>query len=181
MPNKRQSTKNRHKQFDQDHEYPKRQYVSHEIPVKGDDSMPVSERFDGIDDRIQKHSERLHNLEQWDQQNHLRLKAIEAHDEVQEERIRSVERSYEKLEITILSENKDTRQFFQSNMDKLWDLTASKDANNLESAKLASELAIENTRSETDYKKAKSKHTSDILIKLIGAGGIIYLVIEKFL
>ena len=84
------------------------------------------------------------------------------------ERLRNIEKSYTHLETTILQENRDTRQFFQSTMDKQWDLIKSMGA-----------LNEKEKERQHEIKKTKLERHTELFLKLGGAGGILYLIIQS--
>jgi predicted phage-related endonuclease len=133
------------------------------ITKEGDEMVPIEKRVDlhderlnKQDDRLNQHSERLTQLEKWDEDKHRRLKEIE--------------QNYVKLENTIVTENKEMRLFFQSNMDKQWDLIKSRDEQRHDSRRMRYELD-----------KTKVERWSDIIFKLVGAGGLFYLVVQAII
>ncbi|WP_285613949.1 hypothetical protein [Pseudobacillus badius] len=104
-------------------------------------------------------------------QNHEeRIQILEETDKKHEERLRAIENNYTDLENTILKENRDTRSFFQDIMNKQWDLINSK--NQYDDA--------QNQRMH-DLSKTKIERWSEIILKLAGAGGLLYLVIEALM
>ncbi len=118
--------------------------------------MPVEERLIEHDKRLNNHGERLTQLEKFDEDKHRRLK--------------KVEENYDELKETIVTENKEMRLFFQSNMDKQWDLIKSRD-----------EQRHDKERMKHELDKTKTERYSDIAFKLFGAGGIVYLIVQNFL
>lgn|SRR5699024_7003892 len=114
------------------------------------------ERLTEHDKRLNIHSERIDQLVKFDEDKHRRLK--------------KVEENYGELKETIVGENKEMRQFFQSNMDKQWDLIKSRDEQKHETRKM-----------KHDLDKTKTERYTDIAIKLLGAGGIAYLVAQNLL
>ncbi len=129
----------------------------------GEADMPIEERVDKHDERLieqdkrlNQHSERITQLEKFDEDKHKRLKIVEE--------------NYTKLENTIVSENKEMRMFFQSNMDKQWDLIKSRDEQRHDSKRMKFELD-----------KTKVERWTDIIFKLVGTGGVLYLVIQAFI
>lgn len=97
-----------------------------------------------------------------------RITDLEEHDKEQDRRIRTLEQNYTKLESTIVQENRETRMIFQSTMDKQWDLIKTRD------------IAKENA-SQRDYElqKTKFERRTELLVKLLGAGGLIYLMVQS--
>jgi len=129
-----------------------------------------SDRLNKHDERLNQHSQRIQQLEVFDKEKHDRLRSVERNDEEYEKRLINVEQNYVKLENTILTENKETRTFFQSNMDKLWDLTKSRD-----------ELSHDTRRMRHEITKTKVERLSDVFFKLAGTGGILYLIVQALL
>ena len=132
--------------------------------------MPIEDRLNSQDERIQQHSDRITELEKFDRDSKVRLMAIEEGDLRREVRMKEVEQNYVKLENTILSENRETRTFFQSNMDRLWELTKSRDTN-----------AHDNRRMRYELTKTKIERLSDVFFKLAGTGGILYLIVQALI
>lgn len=111
-------------------------------------------------DKVQEHEERILILEETGRRH--------------EERLRSLENNYTELENTILKENRDTRSFFQDIMNKQWDLINTK--NQYDDAQNA--RRHEWKKIQGDLSKTKIERWSEIFLKLAGAGGLLYLVIE---
>lgn len=118
--------------------------------------MPVDERLIEHDKRLNNHGERITKLEKYDEDKHRRLL--------------EVEKNYGELKETIVGENREMRQFFQSNMDKQWDLIKSRDEHNHDTKKMKHELD-----------KTKTERYTDLALKLLGAGGIVYLILQNLL
>lgn len=107
-----------------------------------------------MDDRLGNHEERIVALEESDLKQELRLKQIE--------------QNYVKLENIILQENRETRSFLQSTMDKQWDLIKSRDT------------ALESEKVRTyDLRKTKMERNADLLLKYGGAGSVLYLFLQS--
>ncbi|KZR58987.1 hypothetical protein [Pseudobacillus badius] len=96
-----------------------------------------------------------------------RIKVLELSDIDKERRINNIEKNYAHLETTILQENRDTRQFFQSTMDKQWDLIKSMGA-----------LNDKERDRQHEIKKTKLERHTELFLKVGGAGGILYLIIQ---
>ncbi|MGA4517186.1 hypothetical protein ACPA0F_07850 [Solibacillus silvestris] len=99
-----------------------------------------------------------------------RIKVLEVSDADKELRLRSIEKSYTHLESTILQENRDTRQFFQSTMDKQWDLIKSMGV-----------LQDKEKDRKHEIAKTKAERTYEILLKIGGTGGVLYLIVQAIL
>lgn len=113
-------------------------------------------KFRLTDERLNSQGERIKQLEKWDEDKHKRLKVVEDH--------------YTELKSTIITENREMRSFFQSNMDKQWDLIKDRDERNHDKYKM-----------EHEFRKTKWGNGVEIFLKLTGAGGIIYLVVKSAL
>ncbi|MEX3625818.1 hypothetical protein [Viridibacillus arvi] len=99
-----------------------------------------------------------------------RIKQLEENDQEKEKRLRAVEQSYLKLENTILQENRDTRQLFQNTMQNQWDLIKSRDA------------STENEKTRNyELTKSKLERRTELTMKLLGTGGLLYLCIQSVL
>lgn len=130
---------------------------------RSDPIMPIEQRLDLQDERLNKHDERLNQQDE-------RIIQLEKYDKDKHERLKKVEENYEKLENTIVSENKEMRLFFLSNMDKQWDLIKSRDAQRHDTKKMNHEL-----------KKTKIERWSEIVYKLALPGSILYLLFENYM
>lgn len=103
-------------------------------------------------------------------QHGVEIEQLKQADLKHEEQIREMKNNYTNLENTILKENRDTRSFFQDMMNKQWELISSKgkyeDAQN---------------QRVYDYKKSALERWSEIFLKIVGTGGILYLLIQSFI
>ncbi|MGG0666983.1 hypothetical protein ABE073_00380 [Lederbergia citrisecunda] len=99
-----------------------------------------------------------------------RIKTLEENDSDKEVRLRNIEMNYTRLESTILQENRDTRQFFQSTMDKQWDLIKSMGV-----------LNDKEKEREHEIRKTRLERHTELFLKVGGAGGILYLIIQSIL
>lgn len=112
-------------------------------------------------EKILDHERLLENHEE-------RIVTLEKSDTEKELRIQTIEKNYMKLENTILQENRDTRSFFQSTMDKQWELIKSRDS------------AVESEKIRTyDLRKTKMERNADLLLKYGGAGSVLYLFLQS--
>lgn len=111
---------------------------------------------DGMFETVKQHGEDIEQLKQAD----LR------HDE----RLREMKNNYTNLENTILKENRDTRSFFQDVMNKQWELISSK-----------GKYEDAHKQRVYDYKKSALERWSEIFLKVVGTGGILYLLIQSFI
>lgn len=106
----------------------------------------------------------IHRIEEHEH----RIRELEVNDADKEMRLRNIEKGYAHLETTILQENRDTRQFFQSTMDKQWDLIKSMGA-----------LNDKEKERQHEIKKTKLERHTEMFLKIGGAGGILYLFIQS--
>lgn len=99
-----------------------------------------------------------------------RIVVLESSEKEMRGRLTNLERDIHQLENTIINENRETRVLFQGTMDKQWDLIKSRD-----------EAADRVKEREHEIKKGKLERISDIVLKLVGAGGLIYLFVESLM
>lgn len=125
--------------------------------------MPIEERLDAHDKKFNKQDERFN-------QHGERISRLEKFDEDKHRRLKEIEKNYERLEGTIINENKEMRTFFQSNMDKQWDLIKSRD-----------EQKHDTRRMRHDLDKTKVERWTDIIFKLVGTGGLLYLIVQALI
>ena len=93
--------------------------------------------------------------------------------------------NYHDLKTTILTENKETRAFFQSIMDKQWDLIKSTTGMQQELRKADIDMQQELRKADIEIKKVDTEIKRDNWAKgwdfmktVFAAGGIIYLILE---
>ena len=93
--------------------------------------------------------------------------------------------NYHDLKSTILTENKETRSFFQSIMDKQWDLIKSTTGMQQELRKADIDMQQEQRKADIEIKKVDTEIKRDNWAKawdfmktIFAAGGIIYLILE---
>jgi len=99
-----------------------------------------------------------------------RLITLEISDKSKTERLQAVEANYTNLENTILKENRDTRAFFQETMNKQWDLISGKN-----------EYDDAESQRNHDLDKTKIERYSEIVLKIVGAGGVLILVTQALI
>lgn len=99
-----------------------------------------------------------------------RIKILEDHDMDKEKRLSRIESSFTHLETMITQENRDTRLFFQSTMDKQWDLIKSMGA-----------LNDKEKERQFEIKKTKLERHTELFLKIGGAGGILYVVAQSLI
>lgn len=97
-----------------------------------------------------------------------RLVKLEKSDLEKELRIQKIEDNYLRLENTIMAESRETRDILREGMNKQWELIKSRD----------DKFAAEAERQHI-LKKTRIERNSEILLRLLTAGGIIYLLMES--
>ncbi|MEQ6855581.1 hypothetical protein AAHH17_13960 [Lysinibacillus capsici] len=110
-----------------------------------------------------------------------RLQHLEKQDIKQDKRIENIEQSFTKLENTILKENKETRNLFKELTDRQWSLIEGREKAEEAKEIREHELNAAEKKDELEYKKQKFTANMDLLIRLLTAGGLIYLLIESIL
>lgn len=113
-------------------------------------------------DTVQNHEERITSLEETDKRH--------------EERIRVVESNYTNLENTILKSSQSQQDFFRDTMSKQWDLITARDMSKDIERQQSHEIAVTNQ----SIKKTNVEKAWEFAGKTTVAGGILYLLIEKF-
>lgn len=99
-----------------------------------------------------------------------RIVKLEKSDIEKEIRLQKIEDNYVRLENTILTENRETREILREGMKNQWELIKSRDE----------KKEAESAR-DYDLKKSKVERYSDVLVKLLTVGGIGYLLLQSFL
>lgn len=94
------------------------------------------------------------------EQHEIRIHALEQSDIDKQRRLDALESNHNDLKITIMEENRDSRRAMQSQFDKLLS------------------VVTDDKVREDDIRKERNKAITDVLIKLGGAGGAIYILIE---
>lgn len=89
-----------------------------------------------------------------------RIIALEQADVEKQRRIESLEQNHGDLKLTIMEENRDTRKFMQSLIERQFNADA------------------DDRVREDSLRKERNKALTDVLIKIFGAGGIVYLLVE---
>ena len=97
------------------------------------------------------------------EQHEVRITALEKADEQTQKRLDALERNHNDLKVTIMEENRDTRKFMQSLIER--QVSASND----------------DKARDDDLRKVRMTALKDILLGIFGAGGVIYGIIELFL
>jgi hypothetical protein len=91
-------------------------------------------------------------------------------DRAREERIKRLEDNATKLENTVMSENRDTRATVVEQNRQLFTLIES----------VMGFKATEHSQNH-EYRVVKWDRTTNILLKVVGAGGVLYLLVQSFL
>lgn len=140
------------------------------MPPLEDRIISHEKRLDKQEERLNHHSERLNQHGERLDQDLGDIQELKKNDEEKHKRLLNVEKNYERLESTIVNENKETRNFLQSTMDKQWDLIKSRDDQSHDTRRMRHEIT-----------KTKIERWSDITFKVVGSGGIIYLIIQAII
>lgn len=110
-----------------------------------------------------------------------RLQHLEKQDIKQDKRIENIEQSFTKLENTILKENQETRNLFKELTDRQWSLIEGREKAEEAKEIREYELNAAEKKDELEFKKQKFTANMDLIIRLLTAGGLIYLLIESIL
>lgn len=113
-------------------------------------------------DKINDHEERIIVLEKTD---------IELIKQVKE-----IQQNYVNLENTILKGNQTTQDVFRDTIDKQWQLITERDKAKEAGASREHELAV----TTQEFKKSNMEKRWEWMGKITVAGGVLYLVIERF-
>lgn len=105
-----------------------------------------------------------------------RILVLEEADKKHEERLRAVESNYTNLENTILKSSQSQIDFFRDTMSKQWDLINARDQSKDAERQRTHEIAVTNQA----IKKSNSEKAWELAGKLTMAGGIAYLIFEKW-
>lgn len=124
--------------------------------------MPATKGEGSMFDTVKNHEERILILEEADQKH--------------EERLRVVESNYTNLENTILKGNQSQQDFFRDTMNKQWDLITERDKAKEATAQRDHEITVSNQ----EIKRSNSERAWEFAGKLTMAGGVLYLVVERF-
>lgn len=127
--------------------------------------MPESMR-DAIE-KVKEHDEALKELKEQDASLLRGQDALFKWKEEMEKWRKDSDANYQDLKTTILLTNKETQTFFQSSMDKHWDLI-----------KTAMGMLEGDKSRKHDLAKSKLEKYSEIIIKVAGAGGILIVLAQ---
>lgn len=105
-----------------------------------------------------------------------RILVLEETDRKHEERLEKVESNYTKLENTILKSSQSQQDFFRDTMSKQWELIKARDDSKDNEYQRSHEIALANQA----IKKSNTEKAWEFAGKITMAGGILYLVIEKW-
>lgn len=97
------------------------------------------------------------------EQHEVRITALEKSDEQTQKRLDALERNHNDLKVTIMEENRDTRKFMQSLIER--QVSASND----------------DKARDDDLRKVRMTALKDVALAVFGAGGLIYGIIEMFM
>lgn len=110
-----------------------------------------------------------------------RLQHLEKQDIKKDKRLENIEQSFTKLENTILKENQETRNLFKELTDRQWALIEWREKAEEAKEIREHELNASEKKEELEFKKQKFTANMELLIKLLTAGGLIYLLIESLM
>lgn len=121
-------------------------------------------------EKLNEHDERIIELENAKDAHHLEILELKRKEAEQDKSILELKNSYINLENTIMKENRETRQSYQAQTDRQWKF-------------IEQVTGFKESESQRDHelKIHKFNHYSGILLKIFGAGGIAYLLIQDWL
>ncbi|WP_418302360.1 hypothetical protein [Lysinibacillus fusiformis] len=108
-----------------------------------------------------------------------RLQFLEKQDIKKDKRLENMEQSFTKLENTILKENQETRNLFKELTDRQWSLIEGREKAEEAKEIREYELNASERKDAIEFKKQKFNAAIELFIKLLTAGGLIYLLIES--
>lgn len=97
------------------------------------------------------------------EQHEVRITALEKADEQTQKRLDALERNHNDLKVTIMEENRDTRKFMQSLIERQ---IISNDADRVR---------------DDELRKDRMSIVRDVVITLFGAGGLISVIVQFFI
>lgn len=97
------------------------------------------------------------------EQHEVRIIALERADEQTQKRLDALERNHNDLKVTIMEENRDTRKFMQSLIER--QVNASND----------------DKARDDELRKVRMTSIKDVMLVIFGSGGLIYGIIELFI
>lgn len=121
-------------------------------------------------EQLKNQEERIVNLEGATIDNTESIKKLLETESKQEERIAKMESNYINLENTIMKENRETRQSYQSQTDRQWEFIE----------QMTGVKESESKRSH-EFKMHRTSQITGIILKVVGGGGIIYLLVQDFI
>ena len=121
-------------------------------------------------DELKRHKERIEHLEEVKDAHQQQIWELKKNEEKQDKDILELKTSYINLENTIMKENRETRQSYQAQTDRQWAFIE----------QVTGYKENESSRKH-ELKMHKFNHVSGILLKVFGAGGIAYLLIQDWL
>lgn len=110
-----------------------------------------------------------------------RLQFLEKENIKKSEQLENIEQSFMKLENTILRENQETRNLFKELTDRQWTLIEGREKADEAKEIREYELNASERKDAIEFKKQKFNAAIELFIKLLTAGGLIYLLIESLL
>ncbi|WP_339262788.1 hypothetical protein [Lysinibacillus sp. FSL K6-3209] len=110
-----------------------------------------------------------------------RLQFLEKENIKKSEQLENIEQSFMKLENTILRENQESRNLFKELTDRQWTLIEWREKADKAKEIREYELNASERKDAIEFKKQKFNAAIELFIKLLTAGGLIYLLIESLL
>lgn len=99
-----------------------------------------------------------------------RIVKLEKSDIEKELRIKRIEDNYIRLENTIMTENRETRDILREGMRNQWELIKSRDE----------KKELESVRNH-DFRKTKFEKRTELIVKILTIGGVGYLLIQSLI
>lgn len=121
-------------------------------------------------DELKMHDKRIVDLENAKDEQQREILELKKNEEKQDKDILELKNSYINLENTIMKENRETRQSYQAQTDRQW-------------AFIEQMTGVKESESKRkhEFKMHKTSQVTGIILKVIGGGGILYLLIQDWL
>lgn len=121
-------------------------------------------------EQLKAHDERIVNLESATLDHADSIKKLLETETKQEERIAKMESNYINLENTIMKENRETRQSYQAQTDRQWEFIEQ-----------VTGFKESESKRKHEFKMHRANQVAGILLKVLGGGGILYLLVQDWL
>lgn len=99
-----------------------------------------------------------------------RIEKLEKSDIEKEMRLQRVENSYIRLENTIMTENRETREILRDSLKNQMDLIRARD-----------DYKEKQSERDFQYNKTKLERRTEFWMKLLTVGGLVYLLIQNLI